>query len=236
MLRVDVISIFPALFEPYISESMLGLAVEKGLLDVHTHDLRNYTTDKHRSVDDRPYGGGPGMVMRPGPIFGAVEAVADMAEPDPRLILLSPQGRTFAQPIAEELAREDRLVLVCGRYEGFDERVREGLDVDEISIGDYVLTGGELPALVIIDAVARLLPGVLGHEDSARCDSFAASGLLDHPQYTRPAVFRGMAVPEVLQSGHHAAVAEWRRQRSLERTRERRPDLLPRHETDKETD
>jgi tRNA (guanine37-N1)-methyltransferase len=236
MLRIDVISIFPDLFGPYVSESMLGLAVERGLLGVHTHDLRDYTTDKHRSVDDRPYGGGPGMVMRPGPIFDALEAVAAMAEPEPRVILLSPQGRTFTQPIAGELAREQRLALVCGRYEGFDERVREGLDVDEISIGDFVLTGGELPALVIIDAVARLVPGVLGHEDSARCDSFAVPGLLDHPQYTRPAVFRGMAVPEVLLSGHHAAVHEWRRERSAERTRERRPDLLSRRKHEEETD
>ena len=226
MLRVDVITIFPEVFEPYVSVGMVGIARQNGALDVRLHDLRDYTTDKHRSVDDRPYGGGPGMVMMPGPIFAAVEAIEPQAEPRPRRILLSPQGRVFDQAYAAELAREPRLLLVCGRYEGYDERVRLGLDAEELSIGDYVLAGGELAALVVIDAVARLLPGVLGHEDSARLDSFAADGMLDYPQYTRPAEFRGMRVPDVLLSGNHQAVAAWRREQSLERTRQRRPDIL----------
>lgn len=225
MLRVDIITIFPGVFAPYLDEGMLRIAREKGLLEVHVHNLRDYTTDKHRSVDDRPYGGGPGMVMTPGPIFAAVEDVAARAEGEPRLILLTPQGRTFRQELAAELSRETRLVFICGRYEGFDERVRTGLPVEEISIGDYVLTGGELPATVIVDAVARLLPGVLGHEDSARLDSFAA-GRLDCPQYTRPAEFRGMKVPDVLLSGHHKEIENWRREHSLERTRQRRPDIM----------
>ena len=227
-MRVDIITIFPGVFEPYLSEGMLGIARRKGLLEIHVHNLRDYTADKHKSIDDRPYGGGPGMVMMPGPIFAAVEAIEPRAEPKSRLILLTPQGRTFNQALAAELAREPRLMLVCGRYEGFDERVATGLRAEEISIGDYVLTGGELPAMVIIDAAARLLPGVLGDEDSARLDSFAADGRLDYPQYTRPPEFRGMKVPEVLLSGNHQAIDEWRRERSLERTRQRRPDLLTR--------
>ena len=225
MLRVDIITIFPGVFAPYLDEGMLRIARERGLLEVHVHDLRDYTTDKHRSVDDRPYGGGPGMVMTPGPIFAAVEDVAARAEGGPRLILLTPQGRTFGQELAAELSLETRLVFICGRYEGFDERVRIGLPVEEMSIGDYVLTGGELPAAVIIDAVARLLPGVLGHEDSAQLDSFAC-GRLDCPQYTRPAEFRGMTVPDVLLSGHHKEIESWRLEHSLERTRQRRPDIM----------
>jgi tRNA (guanine37-N1)-methyltransferase len=228
VLRVDVISIFTDLFAPYLSQGMVGIAAERNALDVHAHDLRDYTTDVHRSVDDRPYGGGPGMVMIPGPLFDAVEDVRGKARPDGRLILLSPQGRTLDQPLAQELAGEERLILICGRYEGFDERVRIGLEPEEISIGDYVLTGGELPALVIVDAVARLLPGVLGHEDSAQMDSFAADGGLDHPQYTRPAEFRGMTVPDVLLSGNHQAIDDWRREQRLKRTEERRPDILRR--------
>jgi tRNA (guanine37-N1)-methyltransferase len=225
MLRVDVITIFPDLFPPYVTEGMLGIAQERRALEVHTHNLRDYTTDAHRSVDDRPYGGGPGMVMMPGPVFSAVEQIRGEARPDGRLILMSPQGRPFSQPMAEQLAGEERLILICGRYEGFDERIRIGLQPDEISIGDYVLTGGELPALVIIDAVARLLPGVLGHEDSAQMDSFAGGGGLDHPHYTRPATFREMGVPEVLLSGNHRAIASWRQEQSLERTERRRPDI-----------
>jgi len=226
MLRVDVVTIFPEVFEPYLSTGMLAIARRQGALEVHVHDLRDYATDKHRSVDDRPYGGGPGMVMMPGPVFAAVEGLETEADAKPRLILLSPQGRRFDQSVAAELARQERLMLVCGRYEGFDERIRTGLGAEEISIGDYVLTGGELPAMVVIDAVARLLPGVLGDEDSARCDSFAGEGLLDCPQYTRPAVFRGMQAPEVLLSGDHKAIETWRREHSVRRTRERRPDIL----------
>lgn len=226
MLRVDIITIFPDVFEPYLDAGMLRIAREKGLLEVHLHDLRDYTTDKHRSTDDRPYGGGPGMVMMPGPIFEAVEELTEDAETQPRLLLLTPQGRTFDQQKAVEFSQEAHLVFICGRYEGFDERVRIGLPVEEISIGDYVLTGGELPAAVVIDAVARLLPGVLGHEDSTRLDSFSESGGLDCPQYTRPANFRGMEVPEVLLSGNHKEIENWRRTHSLERTRQRRPDIM----------
>ena len=226
MLRVDVITIFPNVFEPYVAEGMLGIARRKGLLDVRLHDLRDYTTDKHRSVDDRPYGGGPGMVMMAPPVFAAVADVLAKAPGPARLILLTPQGRTFDQALAQELSRGPRLVLIAGRYEGFDERIRIGLDADEVSIGDYVLTGGELPAMVILDAVARLLPGVLGHEDSAKLESFADDGYLDHPHYTRPPEFRGLTVPEVLLSGNHGAIDAWRREQSEQRTRERRPDLL----------
>jgi tRNA (guanine37-N1)-methyltransferase len=228
-LRVDVITIFPDVFEPYLSEGMVGIARRKGCLDVCVHDLREYTTDKHRSVDDRPYGGGPGMVMMPGPVFAAVEDIEARDRAAARRILLSPQGRAFHQALAAELAHEPRLLLISGRYEGFDERIRVGLEAEELSIGDYVLTGGELPALVVIDAVARLLPDVLGHEDSARLDSFAADGRLDYPQYTRPAEFRGLRVPDVLLSGNHAAIADWRREQSLRRTGERRPDILAAH-------
>ncbi|MFO7900567.1 MAG: tRNA (guanosine(37)-N1)-methyltransferase TrmD [Planctomycetota bacterium] len=226
MLRVDVVSIFPDLFGPYLSEGMLAIARRREALEVHVHDLRDYTTDKHKSVDDRPYGGGPGMVMMPGPVFDAVEGISAAADPAPRTIMLTPQGRHFDQACARELAGESRLLLICGRYEGFDERIRIGLEPEELSIGDYVLTGGELPALVVIDAVARLLPGVLGHEDSAKRDSFSEDRL-DCPQYTRPAEFRGLRVPDVLLSGNHAAIEQWRRERSLSRTRERRPDILP---------
>ncbi len=225
MLRVDIITIFPQMFGPTLSEGMLRIAQEKGELEVHVHDLRDYTADKHRSIDDRPYGGGPGMVMMPGPVFEAVEDVTANTTAEPRLILLTPQGRTFDQALARELAADAHLVLICGRYEGFDERIRTGLPVEEVSIGDYVLTGGELPAAVLVDAVARLLPGVLGHEDSSRCDSFSGEGWLDCPQYTRPAEFRGMAVPEVLLSGHHKEIEDWRREHSRERTLRRRPDL-----------
>ncbi len=230
MLRVDIISIFPSVFEPYLSEGMLGIAREKGLLDVHLHDLRDYSTDRHRSVDDRPYGGGPGMVMMPGPIFAAVEHIQTLAEPNARLLLMSPQGRPFDQMLATELSAESRLLFICGRYEGCDERVRIGLNPEEVSIGDYVLTGGELPAMVILDAVTRLLPGVLGHEDSARQDSFV-EGMLDCPHYTRPAEFRGLKVPDVLLSGHHKAIEDWRREHRFESTRQRRPDLLTKSRT-----
>ena len=222
MLRVDIITILPDVFEPYLGAGMLRIAQEKGLLEVHVHDLRDYTTDKHRSTDDRPYGGGPGMLMLPGPIFEAVEELTAEGTEHARLVLLSPQGRPFDQA----MAADTRIILICGRYEGFDERIRTGLPVEEVSIGDYVLTGGELPAAVIIDAVGRLLPGALGHEDSSRLDSFSDEGWLDCPQYTRPADFRGMEVPEVLLSGNHKEIQDWRRAHSLERTRRRRPDIM----------
>lgn len=222
-MRVDILTIFPGIFESPLRESLLGKAIASGLLDVRIHDIRDYATDKHRRVDDEAYGGGPGMVMKPEPIFAAVEALG----PGPkRVILLSPAGRRLDQALVRELAAEPWLVLICGRYEGVDERVVEGLPAEEISIGDYVLSGGEIPALVVLEAVSRLVPGVVGREESLERESFGPEGLLDHPHYTRPAEFRGMRVPEVLLSGHHAEIERWRRQAALEKTRRNRPDLL----------
>lgn len=226
-MRIDVFSLLPATMQSYVSASILGRARQSGLLDVRFHDLRDYTADRHRTTDDTPYGGGGGMVMKPEPIFAAVENVLGEERPRTPIVLLSPQGRWFNQSVAAELALHPRLALICGRYEGVDERVGAHLATDEISIGDYVLTGGELPALVIIDAVARLLPGALGDEQAAEADSHA-SGLLEHPHYTRPATFRGWDVPEVLLSGDHARIAAWRREQSLRRTLARRPDMLAR--------
>ncbi len=223
-MRFDVFTLFPEVFEPYLSISILGKAREKGLLEVRLHNIRDWATDRHRTVDDEPYGGGGGMIMKPEPIFAAVEDVLGRPPRAP-VILLTPQGRLFTQEVARELARYPRLALICGRYEGVDERVRQHLATDEISIGDYVLTGGELPALVIIDAVTRLIPGVLGDPHAAEEDSFS-EGLLEYPQYTRPPVFRGWEVPEVLRSGDHARIARWRREQALKRTWERRPDLI----------
>lgn len=228
-MRIDVITIFPKMFEGVISQSMLRIAQEKGILQVGLTDLRDYTTDKHRSVDDRPYGGGPGMVMLVEPVAKAVRDVRDRVPGKPgRLLLTCPQGRVFDQAMARELAGADRLVIVAGHYEGYDERIVELLGAERLSIGDYVLTGGELPAMVVIDAVTRLLPDVLGDPESTACESFAPEneGLLEYPQYTRPAVFEGHAVPQVLLSGDHAKVDEWRREQALERTRKFRPDLL----------
>jgi tRNA (guanine37-N1)-methyltransferase len=222
-VRIDVLTIFPGIFESPMRESLLGRAIEAGVLDVRVQDIRDHTTDKHRQVDDESYGGGPGMVMKPEPIFAAVEAL----EPDPkRVLLLSPAGRRLDQALVRELATEPWLVLVAGRYEGVDERVVEGLGAEEISIGDYVLSGGEVPALVVLEAVTRLVPGVIGREESHERDSFGHDGLLDHPQYTRPPEFRGMAVPEVLLSGNHAEIERWRREAAREKTRRNRPDLL----------
>jgi len=231
-MRFDIFTLFPGAFEGPFSVSILKRATESGLVSIHIHDIRAYTTDRHHVTDDYPYGGGGGMVMKPEPIFAAVEAVLgiqfDGSSPPQYpipIILLSPQGRLFTQAIAHELAQHDRLALICGHYEGVDERVREHLATDEISIGDYVLTGGELPAMVIVDAVTRLVPGVLGDPQAAAQDSFA-QGLLEGPHYTRPAEFRGWRVPDVLLSGHHAEIARWRRQQALKRTWERRPELL----------
>jgi len=222
-VRIDVLTIFPGIFESPLRESLLGRALAAGVLDVRVHDIRDSTTDKHRQVDDESYGGGPGMVMKTEPIFAAVEALG--AGPK-RVLLLSPAGRRLDQPLVHELAEEPWLVLICGRYEGVDERVVEGLPAEEISIGDYVLSGGEVPALVLLEAVTRLVPGVIGREESHERDSFGPDGLLDHPHYTRPAEFRGMAVPEVLLSGNHAEIERWRREAALEKTRRNRPDLL----------
>lgn len=221
-MRIDVFTIFPAIVEAPLRGSLLGRAIEAGILDVRVHDLRDWTTDRHRSVDDEAYGGGPGMVMRAEPIFRAVESL----DPDRgRVLLLSPAGRRLDQELVRELAGEDHLTLLCGRYEGVDERVVEGLPAEEVSIGDFVVSGGELPALVLIEAVSRLLPGVLGNEESHGRDSFSDPGFLDHPHYTRPRDFRGMAVPEILVSGDHGAIEAWRRERAAEKTRRNRPDL-----------
>lgn len=223
-MQFDVFTLFPEVLEPYLQSSILKRAQEGGLLDVRLHNIRDWTTDRHHTTDDTPYGGGGGMVMKPGPVFAAVEGVLGDPPACP-VILLTPQGRTFTQQVAQDLAAQPHLALISGRYEGLDERVREHLVSDEISIGDYVLTGGELPALILIDAVARLLPGVLGDPEGAQTDSYA-SGLLEHPHYTRPPEFRGWAVPEVLLSGDHARIERWRREQSLLRTWQRRPDLL----------
>lgn len=230
-MRFDVFTLLPEVMEAYLRASVLGKAQEASRLEVYLHNIRDYTTDRHRTTDDEPYGGGGGMVMKPEPVFAAVETVlADRLDATP-IILLTPQGRVFNQDVARELACQARLALICGRYEGVDERIRQHLATDEISIGDYVLTGGELPALVIIDAVSRLIPGVLGDEEATAKDSHA-EGLLEHPHYTRPAVFRGWEVPEVLRSGDHARIAAWRRKMSLIRTRQRRPDLFERLQLD----
>jgi tRNA (guanine37-N1)-methyltransferase len=223
-MRIDILTLFPGMFSGPLTESILKRAQEKGLLSLHLHNIRDYTSDKHHTTDDAPYGGGGGMVMLVEPLVRAVEDVrgADQGAP---VILLTPQGRVFTQRVAYELAAHERLILICGRYEGVDERVRELVVTDEISIGDYVLTGGELAAMVIVDAVARLIPGVLGARWGAEEDSHAM-GLLEYPHYTRPPVFRGLAVPDVLLSGDHQAVARWRRREAIRRTWERRPDLL----------
>jgi tRNA (guanine37-N1)-methyltransferase len=222
-VRIDILTIFPVIFESPLRESLLGRAIDSGLLDVRVHDIRDSTTDRHRQVDDESYGGGPGMVMKPEPVFAAVEALGGGSR---RVLLLSPAGRRLDQALVRELAEEPWLVLVCGRYEGVDERVVEGLPAEEVSVGDYVLSGGEVPALVLLEAVTRLVPGVIGRGESHERDSFGPDGILDHPHYTRPAEFRGMAVPEVLLSGNHAEIERWRREAALEKTRRNRPDLL----------
>ena len=226
-MRIDVLTIFPALFEPFRTTSLLGAACEQGRVELRVHDLRDWTTDRHRTVDDTPYGGGPGMVMRPEPLVEAIEALAGPkgAGRRARVLLLSPQGRRFDQERAQALAGAAHLVLVCGRYEGVDQRVVEISVDEEVSIGDYVLAGGELPALVVIEAVSRLLPGVMGNPASAEIESFQ-TGLLEAPHYTRPAVFRGLEVPAVLRSGDHEAIARWRAEQARAITKRRRPDLL----------
>lgn len=225
-MRFDVFTLFPNLFTPFLGESILKRAIEMGYADVQVHDIRAHAHDKHHITDDYPYGGGGGMLMKPEPIFMAVESVLGRKPPaNVPIILFSPQGRTLTQDMAQALAALPRVALICGRYEGVDERVRQHLATDELSIGDYVLNGGELPAMVVIEAVTRLIPGVLGDPRGAQQDSFA-SGLLEHPHYTRPAQFRGLGVPDVLLSGNHAEIARWRRQEALRRTYERRPDLL----------
>jgi tRNA (guanine37-N1)-methyltransferase len=241
-MRIDIVSIFPRMVEAPLAEGIVARAIARGIVDARVHDLRDFTSDRHRVVDDVPFGGGPGMVLKPEPLFLAVDRIREqrcheadapdapqsgrsVGEGGSAVILTSPDGERLTHAVAERLSRLDHLVILCGRYEGVDERVREHLATEVISIGDYVLSGGELPALVIVDAVARLIPGVVGDQASVTGDTFA-SGLLDFPQYTRPAEFRGHAVPPVLLSGHHAEIEKWRREQALERTRRHRPDLL----------
>jgi tRNA (guanine37-N1)-methyltransferase len=226
-LRIDVVTIFPGLFGPFLEASILGSALRRGLLTVAAHDLRDWTSDRHRTVDDAPYGGGPGMVMKPEPLVAAIEALAGPRGPErtARVVLLSPQGERLDQAHLARLAEQEHLVLVCGRYEGVDQRAIDLAVDEELSIGDYVLSGGELPALVVVEGISRLLPGVVGNPESVTHESFQA-GLLEGPHYTRPPVFGGLAVPEVLRSGDHGAVERWRAERSRERTRARRPELL----------
>ena len=224
-MKFDIVTIFPRMIDAGLEEGVVGRARERGLLDIAVHNLRDFTTDRHHVVDDVPFGGGPGMVMKPEPLFTAMDAiVAGRGQPG-AVVLLTPAGRPFSQREAKRFAALGHVAVLCGRYEGIDERVRERWATDEVSIGDYVLSGGELPALVIIDAVARLVPGVVGDEQSVEGDSFER-GLLDYPHYTRPAEFAGMRVPEVLTSGHHGEIRRWRRQQALKRTFERRPDLV----------
>ncbi|MDD5005215.1 MAG: tRNA (guanosine(37)-N1)-methyltransferase TrmD [Candidatus Omnitrophica bacterium] len=227
-MKIDIITIFPEIFDAVLNESILKRAQAKGLVEIYVHNLRDYSGDKHRKVDDRPFGGGPGMVFSPEPLFKAVEHIK--ACPRKRkwhgqVILLSPQGKTLNQKMAQKLSKDKHLVLICGHYEGIDERVRLKLVDEEISIGDYVLTGGELPAMVLVDAVVRLVKGVLGDEDSSKSDSFS-DGLLEYPHYTRPANFKGMKVPKVLLSGDHEIIAKWRKDQSLKVTKKKRPELI----------
>jgi tRNA (guanine37-N1)-methyltransferase len=222
-MKIDVLTLFPAMFTGPLDESIIMRARKAGLLDLKIHNLRDWTHDRHKTVDDRPFGGGPGMLLKPEPIF---EAGEQLARPETKVILLSPSGRKFDQAVARQLAAESDLLLITGHYEGFDERVRDALADEALSIGDYVLTNGALPAMVVIDAVARLLPGVLGDDESSRDESFSA-GLLEYPQYTRPAEFRGMRVPDVLVSGNHAEIENWRREQARLKTQALRPDLLP---------
>ena len=230
-MKVDIVTIFPRMVEAGVSEGVLGRARERGLVDIAVHNLRDFTTDRHHVVDDVPFGGGPGMVMKPEPFFAALASIRESRGEPEGVVLLSPAGKRFSQEMARRFASTSHLVLLCGRYEGVDERVREALVTDEVSIGDYVLSGGEVPALVIVDCMARLVPGVVGDERSVEADSFSR-GLLDYPHYTRPAEFEGRQVPEVLLSGHHAEIRRWRRETALQRTQDRRPDLLATAELD----
>jgi len=240
-MQFEVFTLLPEIFPPYLESSILNRARQKGLIDVRVHNIRDYTHDKHHTTDDTPYGGGGGMVMKPEPVFEAIESVLGLATPpsDPApasnipIILLTPQGRVFNQSIAQELSQHPHIVLLCGRYEGIDERIREHLVTDEISIGDYVLTGGELPALILIDAISRFLPDVLGDPTGAQDDSHAM-GLLEYPHYTRPPEFRGWKIPEVLLSGAHAKIDKWRREQALLRTLKKRPDMLEKEDLSKE--
>ncbi|MHC4363109.1 MAG: tRNA (guanosine(37)-N1)-methyltransferase TrmD [Planctomycetota bacterium] len=224
-MRIDILTLFPEMYESPLGHSILKRARENGVVDIALTDIRDFAADKYRKVDDKPYGGGPGMVMMPAPVFDCFEHVQKLSPEKGRVILLTPQGQRFNQQKAVDLSKEDRLILIAGRYEGFDERIRIGLGAEQVSIGDYVLSGGELAAMIVVDAVVRLLPGALGDEDSSKDDSFS-EGLLEYPQYTRPEVFRGMKVPDILLSGDHAKIDQWRRRQARERTEKWRPDLL----------
>ena len=226
-MRFDVLTLFPEIFSGYLTQSLLKLAIERSLVSIHTHNIRDWAHNKHKSVDDKPYGGGPGMLLMPGPTIEAVETVQKLADTPGRVVMLTPQGRPLDQRLVEELAGHPRLLLLCGRYEGFDQRVNDILEPEEVSLGDFIINGGEVAAMVVIDAVIRLVPGVLGDEDSGRFDSFSTGNrLLEFAQYTRPREFRGLEVPDVLLSGDHEQIARWREQSSRERTAKRRPDLL----------
>ncbi len=227
-MRIDVLTLFPEMFESPLGHSIIKRANEAGVVEIVLTNIRDFSKDKHKKVDDRPYGGGPGMVMMCQPVFDCFEHITQQSVEKARVILLTPQGRPFTQKLAKELSQEKRLILISGHYEGFDERIRTGLNAEQISIGDYILSGGELAAMVIIDAVVRLLPGALGGECSAEDETFSesAGGGLEYPQYTRPEVFKDMKVPDILLSGHHGEIEKWRRQQSLERTRQHRPDLI----------
>ncbi|HLR10765.1 MAG TPA: tRNA (guanosine(37)-N1)-methyltransferase TrmD [Sporosarcina sp.] len=224
-MKIDILSLFPEMFEGVLHSSIMKKAQEKEAVQFAVTDFRDYSENKHRKVDDYPYGGGAGMVLKPEPIFNAVEAVTKDVQAQPRIVLMCPQGERLTQKKAEEFAQEEHLILICGHYEGYDERIREHLVTDEVSLGDFVLTGGEIAAMAVVDSVVRLLPEVLGNDSSAVLDSFS-TGLLEHPQYTRPAAYKGMPVPDILLSGNHAKIDKWREEQSLRRTLERRPDLL----------
>ena len=231
-MRFDILTLFPEMFESYLGQGHLKLAIERGLVDIRRHNFREFAPGVRRQVDDKPFGGGPGMLLMCQPVFDCVESVQIQGNTPGRLLMMSPQGRKLDQGFVKELAQEPRLLLLCGRYEGFDDRIRQGLQPTEISVGDFICNGGEVPAMLIIDTVIRLIPGVLGDETSSRYDSFSESGLLEHPQFTRPREFRGMTVPDVLISGYHKKIAEWQRDQSLQRTAERRHDLLEKSEAD----
>lgn len=227
-MRFDILTLFPEMFESYLGQGHLKLAIERGLVDIRRHNFREFAPGVRRQVDDKPFGGGPGMLLTCQPVFDCVEAVQSQGNAPGRLLMMTPQGRKMDQRLVEELAQEPRLLLLCGRYEGFDDRIRQGLQPTEISVGDFICNGGEVPAMLIIDTVIRLIPGVLGDETSSRYDSFSHSGLLEHPQFTRPREFRGMTVPDVLISGDHKKISEWQQDQSMQRTADRRRDLLER--------
>jgi tRNA (guanine37-N1)-methyltransferase len=236
-MRIDVLTLFPEMFSGYMGQSLLKRAIDAGIVEIHVHNIRDWAQGKHKQVDDRPFGGGPGMVLRPEPVVDCTEAVQRQGEAPGYLVLLTPQGRRLDQRVVEELAGQNRLVLICGRYEGIDQRAIDLLQPDELSIGDYILGGGEVAAMAVIDAVARLVPGVLGDVESNRQDSFSGNPpLLEFPQYTRPREYRGLTVPDVLMTGNHPEIARWREQQKLERTRQRRADLLGEGEEDKRSD